>query len=187
MLGVWGGILAGGKSSRFGRNKALHDFGGHTFIERAIMLLTTQCDKIIISASKTNISQYANLGLETVTDEDENLGPIEGIYTLLKHCHAERMIITTCDMPLLSSSTLKKMTEAPRHEIICWQNKDGSLQRFPMLISVDCINIIEKLIVEHNLKVSNLIDECDSYLLQISEQESEFANVNTIKDLNNIL
>ena len=46
---IIGVVLAGGKSSRFGSNKALHQYEGITLLERTILLLTPFCQRIFIS------------------------------------------------------------------------------------------------------------------------------------------
>ncbi len=59
-------ILAGGKSSRMGSNKALLEFGDETLIERLSRLLKEGFDEILISANDPE--PYRFLGSPIVRD-----------------------------------------------------------------------------------------------------------------------
>lgn len=188
MLNCWGGILAGGKSSRFGHNKALQQVDGVLFLQRAINMLLPVCDRVVISASEANAQDYFQLEADILKDEQKDLGPLEGIATLLKHCTADRMLITTCDMPLLTTSTLQQMIDAPTHELICWQDHEDRMLPFPMLIDTRCVSRVERLLEERRLRVRSLLDLCDTSLLTIdANHEKEFNNINTQSDLNQLL
>ncbi len=54
-------ILAGGKSSRMGSNKAFLKLNGKAFIERQIDLLREMFDEIFISANTPSEYEYLNL------------------------------------------------------------------------------------------------------------------------------
>ena len=57
-----GGVLAGGRSSRFGSNKAMQVFQGKTFLQRDIDLLEALCAEVMISSSKENAWNYYENG-----------------------------------------------------------------------------------------------------------------------------
>ena len=64
------GILAGGKSSRMGKNKALLEFESDTFIGHAVKEFRGH--EIIISASGQN--EYEKLPAKIVNDENKAYG-----------------------------------------------------------------------------------------------------------------
>ncbi len=45
---ILGAVLAGGQSSRFGSDKALAEFGGHTLIARAVDALSGWCEYVVV-------------------------------------------------------------------------------------------------------------------------------------------
>ena len=68
-------VLAGGKSSRIGRDKALLDWGGMRLIEKSISIIEPLCDNIMIS---TNNPALAYLGYPLACDEHHGIGPMRG-------------------------------------------------------------------------------------------------------------
>ena len=101
---VAGIILAGGKSSRYGRNKALEAIDGVRLIERVIRVLEDTFSRLVII---TNTPQdYAYLGLPMVEDRIKGLGPIGGIYTGLESITEEAGFFVGCDMPFLNRTLI---------------------------------------------------------------------------------
>jgi molybdopterin-guanine dinucleotide biosynthesis protein A len=50
---ILGAVLAGGKSTRFGSDKALAEVAGHTLIAQAVDALAGWCDHVIVVGRKT--------------------------------------------------------------------------------------------------------------------------------------
>jgi molybdopterin-guanine dinucleotide biosynthesis protein A len=107
-MGVAGYILAGGGSSRFGRDKALVEVGGVPMLERTIELLqrVTKQMKIVAAPGK-----YDSLGAGIVGDRWPGEGPLGGIITALEDAargatRYEWNLIVSCDMPFLTADWL---------------------------------------------------------------------------------
>lgn len=92
-------ILAGGKSSRFGKNKALEKIHNISIIEYVYNSIKVFSDEIIISSNTDN---YNFLPARIIKDKFENIGPISGIFSSLVESRNEINLITTCDTPLLN-------------------------------------------------------------------------------------
>ena len=112
-LSVGGYVLAGGGSTRFGRDKALVEVGGMPMIARMIQLLqsVTQQVKIVAAAGK-----YAAFGTEVVADRWPGEGPFGGIITALEDAAAsaarpEWNLMVSCDMPFLTHEWLAFLSE----------------------------------------------------------------------------
>ena len=69
------GILAGGKSSRMGQNKALMEFQNETMIGRIIKDFSN-CRDILVSASEKGI--FETDGVRVVYDENDSIGTVYG-------------------------------------------------------------------------------------------------------------
>ena len=93
-------ILAGGKSSRMGTNKALLQLNGKTVIEGIVEKLENIVDDIIIVTN--TFEDYAFLHLPMVEDKRKNMGPLAGIEAGLAATKTERNLIVACDMPFIS-------------------------------------------------------------------------------------
>ncbi len=99
------GILAGGKSTRMGTNKAFLPFKKTSFIE-SIAKECKDFSKIILSVN--DLEAYKNIGYELVQDEKEGFGPLEGVYQILKKADTEFALILAADMPYVNRIFLNK-------------------------------------------------------------------------------
>ena len=96
---IAGAVLAGGKSLRFGKNKAFQKLGGKRFIDLAIESLLPFCDPVMVVAGE--IEPYLDTGVMLVKDIIPNQGPLGGIYTALLLSPAEWVFVKATDMPFL--------------------------------------------------------------------------------------
>ncbi len=96
---ITGAVLAGGKSVRFGKNKALQDLRGKRFIERAVESLRPFCDPVMVIAN--DLELYLDLGVTLVRDIIPHQGPLGGIYTALLFSSSEWVLVKATDMPFL--------------------------------------------------------------------------------------
>ena len=115
-MGLAGYVLAGGGSTRFGRDKALVELGGKPMLLRmAELLRTVDPTGAIVGPPE----RYAEFGLPMVADRWPGAGPLGGIATALFQT-AETMpvrewnLILGCDLPLLTREWLKYLTDRAR-------------------------------------------------------------------------
>lgn len=101
VLEATGIILAGGKSSRMGTNKALLKINGKTVIENVITELEPLVNHILIVTN--SFEDYEFLNLPMVEDQWKEMGPLAGIHAGLRSSKSERNLIVACDMPFISS------------------------------------------------------------------------------------
>ena len=97
-------ILAGGKSSRMGRDKASLMLGNETFLQRIAAVLDA-CgfrEKYVSLGSGTAEKTEINIpGRWTVIrDRFRDCGPLGGIHAALSLCRAEWALFVSCDTPL---------------------------------------------------------------------------------------
>lgn len=97
---VSGVILAGGKSSRMGQDKALMEYRGERLIDRLEGILREFFHEIIIVTNTP--ADYLEHDAIIVTDIFPNKGPIGGIYTGLFYMKNDYAFVTACDMPFLN-------------------------------------------------------------------------------------
>jgi molybdopterin-guanine dinucleotide biosynthesis protein A len=106
--GVAGYILAGGGSTRFGRDKALVEVGGTPMLKRMIELLQNITKQVKIVAAP---GKYLASGAEVLEDRWPGEGPLGGIITALEDAarsaaRPEWNLILSCDMPFLTREWL---------------------------------------------------------------------------------
>ncbi len=93
-------LLAGGESRRMGRNKAFLPWRGIPIIEHISKKLSTISDDIVLVTNTP--SEYAFLGLRTVTDCIPHGGSIVGLCSGLEAVEHQWALAVACDMPLLN-------------------------------------------------------------------------------------
>ena len=104
-LGV---VLAGGRSVRFGSDKAMADLHGRSLLSHAIEILATICDDVVIAGHDRGIP-----GRTTVPDVPRpDLGPLGGLCGAL--LHAERLgydalLSIGCDTPRLDRAVIERL------------------------------------------------------------------------------
>ena len=111
------GILAGGKSTRMGKNKALLTINEKRFIDKIADELGNFSKAIISAAEK---GAYEDMGLRVVYDEHEDIGPLEGIYQLLKAAEEEYVFICAADMPFVTKELVSYMQEFVCSDYDCY-------------------------------------------------------------------
>jgi molybdopterin-guanine dinucleotide biosynthesis protein A len=96
-------ILAGGESSRMGRNKALLEIDGEALILRAAKVVDEVAGRPTVIGPK---AMFAGFGLECVEDDWPGAGPLGGIATALRATGAEWNLVVACDLPYLTREWL---------------------------------------------------------------------------------
>jgi molybdenum cofactor guanylyltransferase len=92
-------ILAGGRSSRFGKNKALVEIDGVPLVQKLSRELEISGLKVTLVAQSDQ--DYSSLGIPTIRDGTANAGPMAGVIAALEHAaSAEKKwcLILSCDL-----------------------------------------------------------------------------------------
>ena len=183
-------ILAGGKSSRMGRNKALLKIQGKTFIERQIDLLREIFDDIIISANSP--SEYTFLHIPVIKDVYPEKGPLGGIYTGLMNSRSSHTFFLACDMPFVELPLIRYLKGLVKDfDVVVPQSKRG-IEPLHAFYSKNCLEPIKRELSSNNLRIISFfsdvkvkIVELDSLTSSISFQDS-IRNLNTREDYENV-
>ena len=110
---IRGYVLAGGASSRFGRDKALVEIGGQSVLSRMCGLIEEVALEVqVVAASE----RYSDLQARIVEDRWPGEGPLGGIITALaatahRGVGCEWNLIVSCDMPFLTRDWLSYLIE----------------------------------------------------------------------------
>lgn len=126
-----GVLLAGGKSSRFGTDKARAPSpDGRPLILGLIDLLKIFDPEPLLIADR--FEKYRDLNLTNRTDIIAERGPLGGLHAALSAINASAALVLTCDMPALDEATLSALVanfNASDDAVVC-VTPDG-IQPFP--------------------------------------------------------
>jgi molybdopterin-guanine dinucleotide biosynthesis protein A len=104
-----GFVLAGGRSSRMGRDKALLPLNGSTLIEQVASRVLLAAGTVTLIGSP---DRYRSLGYPVRADLAEDCGPLGGVYTALSVTQADWNLIVACDMPGVTADFLENLLDA---------------------------------------------------------------------------
>ncbi|GDX08948.1 molybdenum cofactor guanylyltransferase [Verrucomicrobiota bacterium] len=103
-------LLAGGKSSRMGRDKSALPVNGEPLWQRQLAVLrATEPAELFISGKSDG--PYAGCGVEILPDEFSGCGPLGGIATALRRCKSDRLLVLAVDMPAMTAAFLRSLVE----------------------------------------------------------------------------
>jgi molybdopterin-guanine dinucleotide biosynthesis protein A len=110
---VTGIVLAGGRSSRMGQDKAALVLDGRTLLQHACDALAAAADEIVIvgSPGRPLPAVSAAVPVRRVDDAVEGEGPLAGIAAGLAAAHGEVAAVVGCDMPHLAPALLRLLAE----------------------------------------------------------------------------
>jgi molybdenum cofactor guanylyltransferase len=101
---VAGFILAGGESSRMGRDKALLEVGGVPLLLRTARLVESVTGQTIVIGNR---GARQTLGLRWIDDDWPSAGPLGGIATALRASAAPWTLVVACDLPYLTKEWIE--------------------------------------------------------------------------------
>lgn len=103
---IAGFILAGGESSRMGRDKALLELNGEPLVVRAAQLVETLAGTPTIVGAPERLG---GLGFTVIADDWPGAGPLGGIATALHASSSAWNLIVACDLPYLTKAWLENI------------------------------------------------------------------------------
>ncbi|SMC38020.1 molybdenum cofactor guanylyltransferase [Sporomusa malonica] len=189
-MAVSGIILAGGRSSRMGRDKTLLSFNNETLIERTIKKLSSFVDEIIIASNDT--AKYNFSDFREVPDIYPGMGPLAGMHAGLRAAQNQYSFIVSCDMPLFTVELARYLLERRAgYDVIapeiqqCWEPLCAVYSR-------NCITPIEQCLQAGVSQVYQFYPQVrvlkipESELQTVGNLEELFYNLNTPEDLNHL-
>ncbi|MBZ5535091.1 MAG: molybdenum cofactor guanylyltransferase [Acidobacteriia bacterium] len=192
ILPIAGFVLAGGKSSRMGEDKALIEVSGQTLVARSLGLLKSVCESTTLIGPR---DRYSGLGLdvEIVEDAVEPCGPLGGILTGLRHSKHDYALFLACDLPFMTDRFLRYLVGAAmveKPDIVVPVDGSGEYQPLCAAYSRTCLPAIESAIAARQYKVSSFYSSLQKLrvigtgeIRHFSPDFRIFTNVNTPEEL----
>lgn len=183
-------VLAGGQSSRLGREKCAEVIGGESLVERAIGHLSSLSTEILIVISqRQSRTSFSYPEAKTVVDLYPGKSSIGGIYTGLMHSICFHNLVVACDMPFLNLDLLRYMIKlSPDFDVVIPRIGE-QMEPLHAVYSKNCIGPMEKLLEQGDLRISRFFDSIrvryveDNELDGFDPEHLSFFNINTNADL----
>ncbi|HXS94441.1 MAG TPA: molybdenum cofactor guanylyltransferase [Candidatus Limnocylindrales bacterium] len=164
-----GYVLAGGGSTRMGRDKALLMGAGVADAVRAA------------AGSATLVGdpeRYRVLGFPVIADLWPGEGPLGGIVTALSHSQADANLIVACDMPRVCSDFLKQLLDAWTGGILVPEGPEGRMEPLCAVYGLETLSGLETAFAAGRRKVTAAFEGLPVTVWRVGEAV-HFQNVNT--------
>lgn len=186
-VSITGVILAGGKSSRIGKDKAFLRIGEETIIERMLSSIRHIFKEVVIVTKVTDRFRYS--GVRVIKDLARLQNPLVGIYTALMVSKSSYCFIFACDMPFLNKELIRYMVSVRTgYDIVIIIDKKG-FHPLHAIYSTRCLDIIKEHMHIQDFKVTDLLRLVkvkqlnNRVLLRFDPQQKALFNINTQSEL----
>jgi molybdopterin-guanine dinucleotide biosynthesis protein A len=181
---ITGVVLAGGKSSRMGSNKALLPFGRVPLIEHVAGILTTIFERVVLSVASPD--DFSQIALPRIVDHYPETGPIGGITSVLESGES-KIFCAACDMPFLNPKLIKFLCGFPDCDAVIpvWHQK---LEVLHAIYGNELLTSFQNHIVEGRYRIADSLLEAhirfvgEEEIRNIDPRGDSFRNVNTPED-----
>lgn len=180
-MAVHGFVLAGGRSSRMGQNKALLRLNDRTLLQAVAQSVAEACGGATIIGSP---DLYGGLGFETVPDLQPGNGPLGGIEAALALERADWNVVVACDMPNLTADLLGRLVAAAQDtaaDCVVAVSPDGRREPLCAVYRRSCLPAVRRALGLGVRRISGVLEELQVVHYQL-ENEKEVVNLNTPQD-----
>lgn len=126
---IYGLVLAGGRSTRMGSDKASLRHNGETQLDRAVGLLAKRTARVFVSTRADQADDPLRAQYSCLVDRYENMGPAAGILTALEYAPNSAWLVLACDLPNVDDETLAYLVEhaSAAHPATAYQSSSDDL------------------------------------------------------------
>jgi molybdenum cofactor guanylyltransferase len=181
-------ILAGGRSTRMGTDKAFVEYSGRTLLKRALDLARSAASDVRIVGSKEKFAAFAPV----VEDVIRDCGPLGGIHAALRTSPSELNLVLAVDVPFVSPAFLqyliKQARDAPEASVAVPHGDEG-WQPLCAIYRREFADVAELALRAGRNKITRLFDQVHTRVIDLGELEdagfspSIFRNLNTPEEL----
>ena len=173
-----GVILAGGKSTRMGTNKALLPYKGKHLIDAAIEKMISLFTNVVLSVQEENYPDYS---LPKIFDPYGGIGPMGGITSVLKSGES-RIFCVACDMPFLNEEVIQYLCSFTDDAVIpVW---DGQKEVMHAIYSDRLIPDFEAAITAGRYKITDALQSSRVRYIDADDIRRFDPSGNTFKNVN---
>jgi molybdopterin-guanine dinucleotide biosynthesis protein A len=180
-------ILAGGKSSRMGRDKAFLQLRDETLLAHALKLAGAVAEEVRIVGDATKFSPFGRV----VEDVYRNRGPLGGIHAALSASSTDLNLMLAVDLPFVDADFLQYLLSRAREStaIVTLPRAAGGLQPLCAVYRRPFAEIAEEALRNGRNKIDSLFAKVGTCVIEDDElaragfSSEMFHNLNTPDDL----
>ena len=188
-------ILAGGKSRRLGRDKAIESVGGEPLIARVVERMSQVSEQIVVvvnsqrRASELPLPESAKIAVDLYPQG----GALGGIFSGLDAADGRWGIVVACDMPFLNVGLFSLLLSLRDESDAVVPVLEGRPEPTHALYSKRCLPYMERKLKADELKIAGFFDEVrvkfvpEEDVDRLDPGRLSFFNINTETDLQRAL
>ena len=169
-----------------GSSKALLAFGAETMLQRVVRLLGTVVSPLVVVGAPQQSLPDLPADVTVASDEQEGLGPLEGLRAGLKALPGtvEIAYVTSCDVPLLVPGFVRRMIDLLSDHDIAVMETDGLAHPLSAVYRRDTLPHVESLLAQGRLRPVFLFDAVRTRRVQPAEMASVDPELLTLRNVN---
>ena len=179
-------IMAGGRSRRFGEDKALYPYRGRTLIEHAVETVRAVIPRVAIIADTAD--RYRFPGIACHADIMPGMGPAGGVYTAVRVAETVRAFVFACDMPDLDAGLMRYMISVSEGYDVTIPLLGGNYEPLHAVYSRNCAGPLERHFGEGKRRIISFFDDVrvrpvtEEEIRKFADPSRAFRNINYRRD-----
>lgn len=195
-MNVLGAVLAGGKSRRFGTQKALATFLNEPMALRALRALDRLCREVVVVTGDPQVGRI--LYCPTIPDLIPDAGPLGGLHAALCVARARGsagVVLLGCDMPMVSAEVVSLVVEegigSGSQAAVATAGRKG-VEPLCGWYASDCLETVEARLAGEDRSLLGLLEALDAHriprdhLRRVCDPDVAFRSVNTLAELSDL-
>ena len=178
-------ILAGGKSSRMGRDKTQLIYEGKTLLAGAVERFSASFDQVYLSIGDPE--KYPDISAERVIDLYPGCGPMAGIHAALAMTSCDALVVAPCDAPYYCKELAQYLAAQyePELDALVLLDDEGRAQPLSGIYSRSCLPVLEQHLKTDRLKIMRMLEDMRLKKVVLPEALNSrvFENLNTPEDM----
>lgn len=178
-------VMAGGKSSRMGRDKGMLPIEDRPMIELICNKLRPHFKQLLISANDAD--KYSFLGIDVVPDKIPDHSPLMGIASALDASRHNVNFVIACDMPGFDMTLVRRMLrEHEGYEGVVPVTEGSLLEPMCAVYTKDLLPAIREALAAGEKKIKDVLMRRRIKYIEAGDP-GPFRNINTAEDYENYL
>ena len=171
-------ILAGGKSSRMGRQKSSLKINGMTFLEYLAEELSGY-GEVLVSVDR--FDRHKEILIPMIEDLYPDHGPMGGIYSAFAAGNFDRLLTVPCDVPLFSGELAEKLCELSDEDAdaVIMRTKDGRIHPLCGMYQRSCLPVLRECLEKRELRMMQALGKLYVIFAEAGEDSWQLQNINT--------
>ena len=184
--GVTGVILAGGRSSRMGRNKSLLPYKGKPLIESIYQVMAELFKDVVVVTNAPE--DYAFLPCPKTADIHVGKGSMAGVHAGLSWAATRWVFVVGCDMPFLDAHLIRSLAGRLGDEAALVPQSAGGLEPLHAFYSKDALPLLDAALSSENVRIIDILEQLPARIIPAAEIAAispdcrSFVNLNTPED-----